>query len=572
MISNRRTRGWLIAAGCATLALQSALAQDRILVNGHIFTANPQQPYAEAVSIRGGKIIAVGNRHDVDASLGSDAQIVDLGGKTLLPGLIDSHVHAVEGGVSLLSADAKNEISDIDALETFVAQAKSSGRGMSGDVLVVTGIPLAIWSQNAALNARFNSGDYANQPLFLGGMDGHTGWSTVALRKRAGLNQAFIKKLAEEKRKYYGLNKDLTPNGFGVDEGLEIVQKQIPQPDASKNLAGARAALEYLHSLGITSWLDPSTDAPILEAYRGLAAAGGLTAHVAALPVVNPDDPNSFKAALALRARYANVPNLTLPGVKVYADGVVEYPSQSAAMTAPYANTGKRGDLLFKPGNFAKLCIEADRQGLIVHTHAIGDLAVHEALNGYEAARKANGNSGVPHTITHLQFVRSTDVDRFKPLGVVASYQLLWAEYGFDTVDLIKPYVAADIYPWQYPARSMLDAGAVIAGASDWNVSTPDVFKAIFQAETRSGKTGVLDASQDMPREAMLYAYTINAARAMKQEANFGSIEPGKAADFALVDRDVLTVPAEQMRDTRVLWTMVAGEWVYRADAPVVPH
>ena len=564
MNSNRAARALLIAAVGSALLSQIALAQDRILVNGKIFTANPQQPYAEAVSIRDGKIVAVGNQHEVDASVGRDARVVDLGGKTLLPGLIDSHVHAVMGGVGLQSADAQDDIPDIAALEAFVAQAKSSGRGMNGSVLVVTGIPLEIWSQNAALNAHFNAGAYANQPLYLGGMDGHTGWSNLALRERAGLNKAFISKLPEEKRKYYGLQDDLTPNGFGVDEGLEIVQKQIPEPDAKKNLAGARAAVAYLHSLGITSWLDPMTDASILEAYRGLAAAGELTAHVAALPVVKPDDPNSFKAALTLRARYAGIPNLTIPGVKVFADGVVEYPSQSAAMTAPYANTGKHGDLLFKPENFARLCIEADKQGLLVHTHAIGDLAVHEALNGYEAARKANGNSGVPHTITHLQFVRSADVDRFKQLGVVASYQLLWAELSVDTVDLIKPYVAADIYPWQYPARSMLDAGAVIAGASDWNVSTPDVFKAIYQAETRRGKQGVLDANQDMPRMAMLYAYTINAARAMKQEANIGSIEPGKAADFVLVDRDVLTVPADEMRDTRILWTMVAGEWVYR--------
>ena len=108
--------------------------------------------------------------------------------------------------------------------------------------------------------------------------------------------------------------------------------------------------------------------------------------------------------------------------------------------------------------------------------------------------------------------------------------------------------------------------GPVIAGASDWPVSTPDVFKAIYQAETRKGEGGeVLNASQDVPRESMLYAYTINAARAMRQEKVIGSIEPGKAADFALVDRDVLTVPAEQMRDTKVLATMVAGEWVYRA-------
>ncbi len=445
----------------------------------------------------------------------------------MLPGLIDSHVHAVFGGVGLITADAKNNIANLDALEAFVAEAKSSGRGMNGDVLVVTGVPLAIWSQNAALNARFNTGAYAKQPLFMRGMDGHTGWSNEALRKRAGLNKAMITRLPEEKRKYYGLEKDLTPNGFAVDEGLDVVEKKIPPTDARKNMEGARAAVDYLHSLGITSWLDPLTDAAILTAYRDLAAAGGLTAHVAALPRVKPDDPESFKAALALRAQFAGIPNLTLPGVKVFADGVVEYPSQSAAMTAPYTNTGKYGDLLFKPANSPSCASTRTSRGLIVHTHAIGDLAVHETLNGYEAARKANGNSGLPHTITHLQFVRSEDVGRFKLLGVIAAYQLLWAEYGFDAVDLIKPYVAADIYPWQYPARSMLDAGAVISGASDWPVSTPDVFKGIYQAETRRGKTGVLSAEQDMPREAMLYAYTINSARAMKQEANIGSIEPG---------------------------------------------
>lgn len=551
----------------AFMPLGAAFAKDQVLVNGHIFTANPQQPYAEAVSVRDGRIVAVGSRSEAAASVGADASVTDLGGQTLLPGLIDSHVHAVFGGIGLLSADARSDIADIDALEAFVAEAKRSGRGMNGDVLVVTGVPLNIWSQNAALNERFNSGTYARQPLFLRGMDGHTGWSNAALRKRAGLDKSFIARLPEEKRKYYGVGDDLSPNGFAVDEGLEVVEKQIPPVDARKSAAGARAAVEYLHSLGITSWLDPWVDESTLAAYRDLAAAGGLSAHVAALPVVKPDDPQSFKDALALRERFGDIPNLSIPGVKVFADGVVEYPSQSAAMSQPYSNTGKMGDLLFKPGNFAKLCIDADKLGLFVHTHAIGDLAVHEALNGYEAMRKANGDSGLPGSITHLQFVRPGDIGRFKRLGVLGSYQLLWASYGTDSVDLVKPYIAADIFPWQYPARSMLDAGAVIAGASDWPVSTPDVFKAIYQAETRKGESGeVLNPAQVVPRESMLYAYTINAARAMKQEEVIGSIEPGKAADFALVDRDVMTVPAEQMRDTKVLATMVAGEWVYRAN------
>ncbi len=557
------------AMGClvslAIAAPGAAVAKDQVLVNAHVFTANPQQPYAEAVSVRDGKIVAVGSRKVVAASVAADAVVTDLGGQTLLPGLVDSHAHAVFGGIGLLSADAKGEIAGVDALEAFVADARQSGRGMSGDVLVITGVPLGIWSQNAALNERFNGGAYAEQALFLRGMDYHTGWSNATLRKRAGLDKAFIAGLPEEKRKYYGIGDDLAPNGFAVDEGLEITERQIPPPDAEKSAAGARAAVEYLHSLGITAWLDPWADESTLTAYRDLAAAGGLTAHVAALPVVKPDDPQSFKDALALREKFSG-PKLSIPGVKVFADGVVEYPSQSAAMTVPYSNTGKMGDLLFTPQNFAQLCIDADKQGLFVHTHAIGDLAVHETLNGYEAMRKANGDSGLPGSITHLQFIRPGDVGRFQALGVLASFQLLWASYGTDSVDLVKPYVAADIFPWQYPARSVLDSGGVIAGASDWPVSTPDVFKAIYQAETRKGESGEqLNAAQAVPRESMLRAYTINAARVMNQEDVIGSIEPGTAAAFALVDRDVLTVPADQMRDTTVLGTMVAGEWVYRA-------
>ena len=556
----------LLAGGSAGLSgVSVSLANELLFVNGKVFTANAQSPYAEAVSIRDGKIVTVGNRLDVKASVGADAQVIDLGGNTLLPGLIDSHVHAVSGGVALLSADAQDKIRDLAGLETFATEAKSSGRGMRGDVLVISGISLETWSRIPELNKRFNSGAFANQPVYLGGMDGHTGWSNAALRKRAGLNKAFISRLKEAKHKYYGLESDLTPNGFGVDEGLDVVQKKIPGPDAQKRLAGGEAAVKYLHSLGITSWLDPAVDADTLKTYRDLAAANKLTAHVAAFVVVKANDEKPLQEALALRSQFANIPGLTIPGVKVFADGVVEYPSQSAAMTAPYANTGKLGDLLFEPKKFAQLCIDADKQGLIVHTHAIGDLAVHETLNGYEAARMANGSGGLPHTITHLQFVRADDVPRFKPLQVIASYQLLWAAASVDSIDLVQPYVTPEIYKWQYPARAMLDAGAVIAGASDWNVSTPNVFNGIYEAETRRGPKGVLDANQDMPREAMLYAYTINAARAMNQQATLGSIEPGKTADLTLVDRDVLTVPAEIMRDTQVVWTMVGGEWVYRA-------
>lgn len=199
-----------------------------------------------------------------------------------------------------------------------------------------------------------------------------------------------------------------------------------------------------------------------------------------------------------------------------------------------------------------------------MHVHAIGDGAVTEALNGIEAARKANPKSLLPHTITHLQFISPADILRFPKLGVIASFQLYWASAGTDTIDLVKPYIDPEIYTWQYPARSLLDAGGIIGGASDWPVSTANVFAAIYQAETRKGPAGVLDADERVPREAMLYAYTRNAAKALGEEGKgIGSLAPGKQADFAVVDRDVLTVTAEEARDTRVMWTVFGGNTGY---------
>ena len=550
-----------------TLALSGApsSAAERLIVNAKVYTASATRPYAEAVAIRDSTIVAVGSRAEAARALGNTPEIIDAGGRTLLPGLIDSHVHAALAGVALLGVDVANDVHSIAKLAEIARAGKANGRALRGDVLQVYGIPIDVWSHIDELNATFNGGEFADQAVFLLGMDGHTAWGNSTLRKRVGLDAKFIGGLTPAQRAYYGYAPDLTPNGFAVDAGRQTLDKALPPLDAARLQAAAGAALDYLHGFGITSFLDPLVDDKTLAAYAALARAGKLTAHVAGMIEVKPDDRESLPRALALRARYMDVPGLAVSGIKVFADGVVEYPSQTAAMWAPYGKTGHSGDLLFRPENFRALCVEADRRGLIVHTHAIGDRAVTETLDGIEAARRANGDSGLPHTITHLQFVRPADQARFAPLGVIASYQLLWAEAGEDTIDLVQPYVDPAIYPWMYPARSMLDAGAVIAGASDWFVSSPNPFLAIYQAETRRGPRGVLDAGQAMPREAMLRAYTINAARALHEEQAIGSIEAGKAADLVLLDRDVLTVPAESVRDTRVVWTMVAGNVVYRA-------
>ena len=538
---------------------------ERVLFDAKVFTGDAQNPYAEAVAIRGDKIVAVGSFAQVEKSVSAKAERVDLEGRSLFPGFIDSHSHSIDGGVSLISADASEKVNTLDQLAPFVDSAKKTGKGMRGDVLEILGLPLEFWSHPDELNAEFSTGAYEKQSVLLRGMDGHTAWANRALLQRAGITSDFLKKLSAGERSYYGVNQDTQPNGFLVDAGVEKIEPLLPAPSADKLLAAGRAAEQYNYSLGITAWLDPLASDYVLRAYKMLADRGELTSEVVAFPQVFAKDPAAELAGVQkTRETYKNVPHLHVSGIKVFADGVVEYPSQTAHLSKPYKNSGRYGDLLFDPKKFAELCVAADKQGLIIHVHAIGDGAVKEALDGIAAARKANGNSGLPHTLTHEQFVQPEDFPRFRELGVVSALQLFWAEASPDTIEILKPYLDPEIYRWQYPARSILDSGGIISGASDWPVSTANVFRAIYQAETRKGSEGVLDPSQDMPREAMFYAYTRNSARAMNMDS-IGSIAPGKRADLVLLDRDVLTVSPEEMRDTKVVWTMVAGKTVYRA-------
>lgn len=547
----------------STLSFAQGSSNERVLFNAKIFTADPQNPYAEAVAIRGGKIVAVGNLPEVLKSVSSSAERVDLDGKSLFPGFIDSHSHSIDGGLSLIGADATDKVSSLDQLPSFVDEAKKSGRGMRGDIVEIQGLPLAFWSHPDVLNRDFSTGAYRNQSVLLRGMDGHTAWANQALLQRAGITAEFLKGLNRDERAYYGIDTSGQPNGFLVDAGVEKIEPLLPKPTPEKLLAAGRAALQYNYSLGITAWLDPLASDQVLSTYKLLADHGELNSEIVAFPQVFAKDPDSELARVQrTRETYKDVPHLHVTGIKVFADGVAEFPSQTAHLTKPYKNTGRNGDLLFDPKKFAQLCIDADKQGLIIHVHAIGDGAVKAALDGIAAARSANGDSHLPHTLTHEQFIQPEDFPRFRELGVISALQLFWADAGNDTIDILKPYLDPSIYRWQYPARSILDSGGIISGASDWPVSTANVFYAIYQAETRKGKEGVLDASQAMPREAMFYAYTRNSARAMNRD-DIGSIAPGKRADLVLFDRDVFTDSPEDMRETKVLWTMVAGKTVY---------
>ncbi|PMY61872.1 MULTISPECIES: amidohydrolase [Pseudomonas] len=569
----------LLTIAVSFASMEAMAATDLVLFNGQVFTADRAQPKAQALAVADGKVLQVGSDEQIKALIETGTRVIDLGGKTLMPGLIDSHSHAIFGGLEMTSANMQDEVVGLDELEKKLRAWRDDGKARHGDVLGIAGMSSAYWAQAEALGQRFNAGEWARVPVVFTGSDHHTAWANNAMLERAGIDAALLKNLPQAERDTIGKLADGRPNGFLVDAGWDRVAAKMPVPSAAALLNAAQSAVRYNNSLGITAWMDPAANAApgeavfalkptaqtvgVLPAYKALAESGGMSAHVAALLVANPKSrPADLDVLEQVRQQFQGTPNLTLPGVKIFADGVIEYPAQSAAMIDPYSNSHKQGELLIDPEHFGELVSAIDQRGWRVHIHAIGDRAVRESLNGIAQARK-DRQSGIAHSITHLQMVNPKEFARFKPLGVIASMQLLWASADDYTLDMIKPYVSALAFRYQYPAHSLLKQGATLAGASDWPVSSPNPWNAIAQAITRKGPLGVLNADERLDRETMFYAYTLNAARAIGLEQRIGSLSAGKQADFIVLDRDVFKVDEKALHETQVLQTWFAGREVY---------
>ncbi len=549
-----------------------ANAQDKILYHGTIYTMDANRPTVEAVAIRGDKIVAVGTLADVKTHVNSKATMVDLHGGVLLPGLIDSHNHVISGGETLESATLNDVLLTKDELADFAATTLKTRKGMRGDILYIGGFHSGTWAKMSELDALFNSTRYKTQPVVLRGADGHTAWLNHAMLQRANIHKTFLQNLPEHERPFFGVDAKGNPNGLVSEDGFGYVRSALPSAKVDINHAGW-IGVQHLNSLGITAWLDPSTGDisegehnSELNVYKKLAQENKLSAHVCGVVVANGNaDPGEQVAVIRkLQDQFRGIRDVEVIGFKIFADGVLEYPTQTGAISLPYKNSGQRGSLMFDPNKFKNFVTVADREKLLVHVHAIGDRAATEALNAYEAARRANGNSGITHSITHLQLMQPSDYPRLRELNVIASLQMLWATADTYTLELVNPYVDESLWSHQYPAMSLVKAGATIAGASDWPVTSANPFEAMAVAETREGKMGVLLPDERMTRWDMLHAYTVHAARVMMKESTIGSIEVGKQADFVLLDRDVTKVDVASLRTTQVWWTMFGGEIVFK--------
>ena len=503
--------------------------------------------------------------------------MIDLKGKLVLPGLIDTHIHPIIGAVNGAKCSLAGVKATIEALTPVIHACLDKEQGGDDEWFEAAQLD----NYGFAATAKDIDKIEAKRPVALWGNDGHTVWINSRGLELAGVTA----ETPDPPGGTIGRDASGAPTGVFADSATLLVEKNIPAPALDEKARLTAAELKKMSAFGITSLMDAYVTPSEEAVWRNLYDTGRLPMRVRmAIYLTDPDaaagerdsDGDDAVARLVKVSKDAEVdPDFLRAGiVKVFADGVMEYPAQTAALLSPYLDadgkpTEKSGTLYFDPERFSRLVQKLDAAGLTVHMHAIGDRAVRASLDAFAAARAANGDRDNRHQIAHLQLIDPADFPRFKQLGVIADFQLEWAKREPATEEALEPYLGPDRYRYVYPAGSLHRAGATIIGGSDWDVSTYNPFHAFQVAVTRGGGAGrePLNLDERIPLETAIDAYTINAAYAMKQDKITGSLEVGKRADLVVLDRDILTIDPETIDDTKVLATYLDGRLVYSAES-----
>jgi predicted amidohydrolase YtcJ len=524
---------------------------DVVILDAAVVTMDPAQPQASALAIRDGKIAFVGDNESAQKWVGEKTRVVRVAGATVLPGLIDSHIHAMSGALSLDSctfADAQLSLAEVAAIiRECVARTPGEGWVVVQD-LNAAGFQADRRALDAVVPAR---------PLVLWAADGHVGWANSAALSRAGITR----NTSDPADGRIERDRKGEPTGFLVDEAMAMVGKHLDKPGPEQRERLLSRALRDIAAAGITTFMEANADAETVATYVALASKKQLAQRVTfALESAGESTDQEFSRLKGLRELAQSQPQLHADMIKLFADGIIEYPTQTAALLEPYLDASGRptknlGPLYQEPEALAQFVTHAATEGFGVHIHAIGDRAARVALDAFARARQQGSRRS--YSIAHLELVDPADFPRFRELGVIASLQLQWAEPDNYTVEAALPYIGPERQARLYPARSFIAAGATIAGGSDWNVSTFNPFEAMATAVSRTNpkepQRGVLGADQALKLSEMFAAYTINAARMLGRDAEIGSLQPGKAADIVVLDRTLNdSSSAEQIRGARV--------------------
>jgi predicted amidohydrolase YtcJ len=405
-----------------------------------------------------------------------------------------------------------------------------------------------------------------DRPAFMGNRDGHGAWVNSKALEIAGIDRGTAD--PADGRIERDANGD--PSGTLHEGAMELVRRHIPPASIEELAHGLHLAQAYLQQFGITAWQDAWVTADDLAAYRLFAERGGLTGRAIACQWWDRERGADQIDELLEGRRTGSVGRLRTTTVKLMLDGVIE--NYTAATLAPYLDerrqpTTNRGISFVDPGLLKEHVGRLDREGFQVHMHALGDRAVREGLDAIEAARDANGPSDGRHHLAHLQLVDPADISRFAALDVTANIQPYWACHDPQMDLLTIPFLPPERVALQYPFRSLAASGARLAGGSDWSVSTPNVMAEVEVAvrrispEDREARPLLPDEALGLP--AVLRAFTMGSAWVNHLDDVTGSIEIGKLADLAVLDRDIAGEDAARLADTRVLLTLVEGAAVY---------
>jgi predicted amidohydrolase YtcJ len=550
----------------AAVAADAPAPADLVLLHGKIHTEDANRSVAQAMAVRGNSIVAVGSDQAIGSFVGPRTRSVDLQGRVVLPGIIDAHTHPAQSAQDLGKCSLDDKPLSPAELKSRVGtclREQPGDRAQWFEAIMVnpSGLTLSLADLDSLL---------ADRPMVLSGSDGHTVWVNSPVLKLAHIS-------ADTKDPDGGhIERDAAgrPTGTLRDNAVDIAFAVKPMASLEDQVALLNKALDTMRAIGITSVQDAAVDDGMMQMYKRLYDEHRLNMRVRGsfhLENLHESAAALIGKAVKFRAKWAIDPDfLRADAVKIFADGVIEYPSQTAALLEPYLDgqghpTRNRGPSYFTQDNLNRIVTAADAAGLTVHIHAIGDRAVRSSLDAFADARRHNGVTDNRGQIAHLELIDPADFPRFKELGVIANFQLLWAQRD-DYIDgATVKYLGPERSRHLYPARSLRDAGAEIAGGSDWGVSSFDAFIAMEHGITRAEHRGrpALLPEQSLTLQDVVDAYTINAAFALKQERTTGSIETGKRGDFIVIDRDIFAIDPFALHDTQVLATYLDGREVY---------
>jgi predicted amidohydrolase YtcJ len=517
---------------------------------------------ASGVAVSDGRIAAIGSSAEIADLAGPNTRLIRLNGQTLLPGFIDAHVHPIEGGMARSLCD----LHDLVGVDDYLAAV----RGYADTYPELPWITGGGWSL-----ATFPGGTpgkelldqlVPDRPVILHNRDGHGAWVNSVALTLAGIDHR-MPDPADGR-----IERDAAgePSGMLHEGAMALVERHIPPSSPAERLAGLLQGQRHLHALGITGWQDAMVRPHDLAAYRDAAASGALTARVVLAQLWdNHQGQEQIEGFVEGRASAA-ADGLQAGSVKLFVDGIIE--NRTAVLVEPYLDVDGRpsdnhGIPMIEAEMLHRAVIELDRLGFQCHFHAIGDGAVRLALDAVEAARSANGASDNRHHIAHIELIHPDDIGRFAAVEVVANMQPFWVMHEAQMRDLRIPVLGAERARWQFPFRSLLNAGARLAGGSDWPVTTPnpllEMEVAISRTDTDNRDAEALFPEERLDLDAALAAFTIGSAYVNHAERESGSIELGKRADLVVLDRDIRSPDAGPLGEARVLATFVNGAPVW---------